>query len=73
MTDEGPHAQDVALARACVGGDAAALREFEARLGPEIDVALTRLGLDHDEAGDVKSRVLEKLLARPSIKLDQYA
>lgn len=73
MTQESPHAQDVALATACVLGDASALREFEARLGPEIDVALHRLGLDHGEAGDVKSRVLEKLLAPPSTKLEQYA
>ena len=72
MTDESPHARDVVLAQACVLGDATALREFEARLGPEIDVALTRLGLEHGEAGDVKSRVLEKLLAPPSTKLAQY-
>ncbi len=72
MTEESPHAQDVALARACVLGEATALREFETRLGPEIDVALKRLGLEHGEAGDVKSRVLEKLLAPPSTKLDQY-
>ncbi len=72
MTQRSPHADDVALARACVLGDAPALREFEARLGPEIDEALQRLGLDHGEAGDVKSRVLEKLLAPPSTKLEQY-
>ncbi len=72
MTDESPHALDLALARACVRGDASALREFETRLGPEIDVALQRLGLEHGEAGDVKSRVLEKLLAPPTAKLQQY-
>lgn len=73
MTQDSPYANDVALAKACVCGDAAALREFEARVGPEIDIALHRLGLEHGDAGDVKSRVLEKLLAPPSTKLEQYA
>ena len=67
------HQDDLALARACLEGDAAALECFGARHGPDIDVALQRLGLDEGTAGDVRSSVLEKLLAAPEPKLRQYS
>ena len=69
MTD---HADDLDLARACLEGTAAALETFRDRHALDIDLALQRLGLDAATAGDVKSTVLEKLLAPPDPKLARY-
>lgn len=67
------HADDLALATACLAGTRSALATFRSRHGLDIDVALERLGLDQGTAGDVKSAVLEKLLSPPAPKLAQYA
>jgi len=71
--NEPKHADDLALATACLQGAESALATFHARHEGDIDVALQRLGLDEGTAGDVKSAVLEKLLAPPDAKLRQYA
>jgi RNA polymerase sigma-70 factor (ECF subfamily) len=67
------HAEDLALAKACLAGTTSALETFHNRHEPDIDVTLQRLGLDEGTAGDVKSTVLEKLLSPPSPKLAQYS
>ncbi len=73
MTGADPHHdEDLALAQACARGDGAALQAFQARHEADIDLTLTRLGFDPGLAGDVKSTVLEKLLAPPSVKIAQY-
>ncbi len=67
------HAEDLALAKACLAGTTSALETFKSRHEVDIDVALERLGLDEGTAGDVKSTVLEKLLTPPTPKLAQYS
>jgi RNA polymerase sigma-70 factor, ECF subfamily len=56
------HDADLYLATALAAGDAAALRVFEARLVPEIDVALARLRLPAGAADEVKQAMRVDLL-----------
>nr|HEX4318411.1 hypothetical protein [Kofleriaceae bacterium] len=60
---DGLHDADVYLAIALAAGDAAALREFEATLVPQIDVALRRLRLPGGTADEVKQALRVELLA----------
>ena len=73
---DNPHASDVALARACAGGDRAALAELERRLAGELAGALSRVGLTRAEIDEVGQSVRERLLvARPDRppKILEYA
>lgn len=56
------HAADLALAQALAGGDPAALREFEARLVPEIRGALARVRLPGGAADEVVQAMRVDLL-----------
>jgi RNA polymerase sigma-70 factor (ECF subfamily) len=46
------HPEDLALARACAGGDTAALTELEARIIPQVRRALQRRGVDAPTSDD---------------------
>lgn len=59
---DSPHASDVALARACAGGDRAALAELERRLASDLAGALSRVGLTRAEIDEVGQIVRERLL-----------
>jgi RNA polymerase sigma-70 factor (ECF subfamily) len=56
------HAADLQLARALATGDAAALREFEARLVPEMKAALGRLRLPVGAADEVVQAMRVEML-----------
>lgn len=67
------HANDLILAMACESGDASALAAFGERYEAEIDLALSRLGVDVGTMGDVKSTVLERLLVSSPSRLSRYS
>jgi RNA polymerase sigma-70 factor (ECF subfamily) len=63
--DEGqlpPFAVELALAVACLAGDAAAIRAFNDEMFDRVDRVLSRLGLSAADADDVKQDVRTKLL-----------
>ncbi|MEM6293511.1 MAG: hypothetical protein AAGA54_19720 [Myxococcota bacterium] len=64
---------DVYLAVGCVLGLSEAVVAFRRAHEADIDTALSRLRIEPGTAGDVKSAVLEKLLAPGSTKLQQFA
>jgi RNA polymerase sigma-70 factor (ECF subfamily) len=68
------HDADLYLAIALAAGDPAAIRAFEARLVPEIDVALRRLRLPAGTADEVKQALrFELLVGDGSPKIADYA
>jgi RNA polymerase sigma-70 factor (ECF subfamily) len=64
---------DLYLACACARRDDAALRILHERIGPEFDRALARLGLDRDEADDVRLAVMQRLVVDTPPKIGSYA
>jgi RNA polymerase sigma-70 factor (ECF subfamily) len=58
------HAADLALAKALARGDAAALREFEERLVPEMRAALARMRLPAGAADEVVQAMRVEMLVR---------
>jgi len=56
------NAADVWLCAALAGGEAKAVRVFERRLGPEIDLALGRFSLLEDQRTELAQRVRVRLL-----------
>lgn len=67
-----PCAIDLVLARACVGGDAAAIRYFDRDMFDRVDRVLSRLGLSAADADDVKQELRAKLLLGDRAKLAQF-
>lgn len=65
-------AVDLVLARACVAGDAAAIRYFERDMLVRVDRVLGRLGLSAADADDIKQDLRAKLLLGDRAKLAQY-
>ena len=65
--------EGLALAFACVQGDAAAIATFEREHGHDIDVALARLHVPASAVADVRQRVLARLFAGPSAKIASYS
>jgi RNA polymerase sigma-70 factor (ECF subfamily) len=63
-SDDGtpPFATELALAAACLAGDAAAIRIFNDEMFERVDRVLSRLGLGAADADDVKQDVRTKLL-----------
>lgn len=73
---DSPFAADMALARACAGGDPGALAELERRFSADLAGALSRVGLGRSEIDEVGQIVRERLLvARPDRppKILEYA
>ena len=70
MSDE--HAADLALARALAAGDAAALREFEARLVPEMKAALARMRLPAGAADEVVQAMRVEMLVGEAPTILEY-
>jgi RNA polymerase sigma-70 factor (ECF subfamily) len=68
----GAHADDLALARALASGDAAALREFEARLVPEMKAALARMRLPAGAADEVVQAMRVEMLVGSSPTILEY-
>lgn len=74
MVDEQPaYPADLALARACIAGDATAIRQFDRDVFARVNRVLARLGLSAADAEDVKQEVRTKLLLGDSPKLAQFA
>jgi RNA polymerase sigma-70 factor (ECF subfamily) len=67
-----PCAIDLVLARACVAGDAAAIRHFDREMFDRVDRVLGRLGLSAADAEDVKQDLRTKLLLGDRAKLAQF-
>src|SRR5262245_5230179 len=69
-----PFASEVVLARACVAGDPAAVRYFDAEMLARVDRVLQRLGLSAADADDIKQEIRAKLLlgGPEHAKLVQY-
>jgi RNA polymerase sigma-70 factor (ECF subfamily) len=71
-TDE-LHDADFYLASALAARDPAAVRAFEAKLVPEVDIALRRLRLPSGTADEVKQALRLELLAETEPKIADYA
>ena len=67
-----PCAIDLVLARACVEGDAAALRYFDREMFERVDRVLGRLGLGTADCDDIKQELRAKLLLGDRAKLAQF-
>src|SRR5687768_4623255 len=67
-----PCAVDLVLARACVSGDAAAIRYFDRDMFVRVDRVLGRLGLSAADTDDVKQELRTKLLLGDRAKLAQF-
>jgi RNA polymerase sigma-70 factor (ECF subfamily) len=67
-----PCAIDLVLARACVAGDATAIRYFDRDMFDRVDRVLARLGLSAADADDIKQELREKLLLGDRARLAQF-
>jgi RNA polymerase sigma-70 factor, ECF subfamily len=63
---------DLVLARACVAGDAAAIRYFDRDMFERVDRVLARLGLSRADSDDIKQELRAKLLLGDRAKLAQF-
>lgn len=72
MDDGETHASDLALATRCATGDAAALAEFEQRLGPVVRAVAARFGKNRQHVDELHQMVRERLFTGPTPRIGGY-